>query len=412
MAIAVILPKLDEAMRTGTIMEWKKKEGERVEKGEVILIIETEKVNFEIVAEDSGILSKITAEAGDEVPVGAIIAFILQPGEKAPEVPEPIIKAGREVRAEAPKLTKKAEPTKQANTVIASPLAKKIAEEHNIDISTVKGTGPGGRIVREDVMRVVEESRTAVVAAKPLAEEQLAVEEEVVPVSSMRKAIARRMVESFQSAPHFYLTVEVDTKELGEIRQQLIPIVEERVGVKLTLTDLLVKVVAKALEDCPDVNCSYIDGSVKQFNRINIGLVIAVEGGLVVPVIRQANELSLPQIVKIRAELTEKANERKLSLDEMKGSTFTISNLGMFGVDQFSAIIEPPEAAILAIGRIIDKPVVMEAEIVIRPRMNLTMSIDHRVLDGVSGARFLQKVKELIEKPTLLLLQKRFFGKS
>lgn len=411
MAIAVILPKLDEAMRTGTIMEWKKKEGERVEKGEVILVIETEKVNFEIVAEESGILSKITAEAGDEVPVGAIIAFILQPGEKAPEVPELIIKAGREVRAEAPKLTKKAEPTKQANTVIASPLAKKIAEEHNIDIATVKGTGPGGRIVKEDVMRAVEEDRS-VVAAKPLAEEQPAVEEEVVPLSSMRKTIARRMVESFQSAPHFYLTVEVDTKELGEIRQQLIPIVEEKVGVKLTLTDLLVKVVAKALEDCPDINCSYVDGSMKHFSQINIGLVVAVEGGLVVPVIRQANELSLSQIVRIRAELTEKANERKLSLDEMKGSTFTISNLGMFGVDQFSAIIEPPEAAILAIGRIIDKPVVMEAEIVIRPRMNLTMSIDHRVLDGVSGARFLQKVKELIEKPTLLLLQKRFFGKS
>jgi pyruvate dehydrogenase E2 component (dihydrolipoamide acetyltransferase) len=213
------------------------------------------------------------------------------------------------------------------------------------------------------------------------------------------------MVESFQSAPHFYLTIEVDTKELEEVRQQLMPLVERKVGIRLTMTDLLVKVVAKALEDCPEVNCSYVDGSVRLFSRIDIGVVVAVEGGLIVPVIRQADKLSLPQITKLRAELVDKARERRISRDEMTGSTFTISNLGMFGIDQFGAILQPPEAAILAVGRIIDKPVVLNGEIVIRPRMILTLSIDHRVLDGVSGSRFLQRVKELIEEPTLLHLE-------
>jgi len=404
-AVAVILPKLDEAMLTGRIVRWMKKEGDRVEKGESILEIETEKVTFEIEAEESGILSKVMAKAGDEVPVGATIAFILQPGEKAPEVPELVVMAKGEVQVEVPQLVVAAKGevqvevpqlTKEAEAIKASPLAKNIAKEHNIDLSLVAGTGPGGRITKEDVLRAVEESK--VIAAPPVREEVALAEEEIVPLSSMRKVIARRMTESFQS-PHFYLTVEVDTQELGKTRKQLMPPIESKIGIRLTVTDLIIKMVAKALEDNPSVNCAYVDGAMKLFKRIDIGLVTAVEGGLVVPVIRQANKKSLAEIAQARAELAQRARDRKLSMEEMRGSTFTISNLGMFEIDQFSAILQPPEAAILAVGRIADKAVVRDGQIVIRPMMTLTLSIDHRVLDGVIGSQFLQSLKNYIENP-------------
>ena len=403
MAVAVIMPKLDEAMRTGRIVKWLKNEGDRVEKGEVICEIETEKTAFEIEAEASGILSKLMAKEGEDVPVAAPIVFILQPGEKAPEVAEPVVKAEEEVKEEVPVEVKAEAPTvtKESEAIKASPLAKSIAKEHGIDLSLVAGTGPGGRITKEDVLQALEESKA--VTTPPAREEPELAEEERVPLSSMREVIARRMTESFQ-APHFYLTVEVDTQELGEARKQLIPLIENKIGIRLTVTDLIIKMVAKTLEDNPSVNCAYADGAMKLFKRIDIGLVAAVEGGLIVPVIRQANKKSLAEIAKDRAELTEKARERKLSMEEMRGSTFTISNLGMFGIDQFSAILQPPEAAILAIGRITDKAVVRDGQIIIRPMMTLTLSIDHRVLDGVLGSQFLQSLKGYIENPATILL--------
>jgi len=399
MAVAVILPKLDEAMRTGRIVKWIKKEGDRVEKGDVILEIETEKTAFEIEAEASGILSKVMAKEGDDVPVGATIVFILQPGEKAPEVPEPVVKVEEEIKEEVPVEVPKI--TKEAEAIKASPLAKSIAKEHGIDLSLVAGTGPGGRITKEDVLQALEESK--VVTTPPAREEPELAEEERVPLSSMREVIARRMTESFQ-APHFYLTVEVDTQELGKTREQLIPLIESKIGIRLTVTDLIIKMVAKALEDNPSVNCAYADGAMKLFKRIDIGLVAAVEGGLIVPVIRQADKKSLAEITQARAELAQKARDRKITKEEMTGSTFTISNLGMFGIDQFSAILQPPEGAILAIGRITDKAVVRDGQIVIRPMMTLTLSIDHRVLDGVLGSQFLQSLKGYIENPASMLL--------
>lgn len=394
MATVVILPKLDEAMRTGKIVKWMKKEGDWVEKGEIIVVIETEKVTFEIEAEESGILSKVMANEGDEVLVGTPIACILRPGEEAPEIPELVILTKREAQLEMPKVP-------EAEAIKASPVAKKLAQEYNIDIATIKGTGPGGRILREDVMRAVEERKTKV--AQIIREEPRAAEEEMIPLSSMRKVIARRMTESFQT-PHIYLTVEVDTQELEKTRTQLIPLIESKLGVKLTISDLIIKIVAKALEDNPSMNCAYVDGFVKLFKRIDIGLVTAVEGGLYVPVIREANKKSLVEIVRDRAMLVQKARDHKLTMDEMRGSTFTISNLGMFGIDQFSAILQPPEAAILAVGCIKDKAVVREGQIVVRPVMTLTLSIDHRVLDGVIGAQFLQSVKNYVENPVTVFL--------
>ncbi len=405
MAVAVIMPKLDEAMRTGRIVKWIKKEGDRVEKGDVILEIETEKTAFEIEAEEVGILSKVMAKEGDDVPVGATVVFVLQPGEKIPEVPEPIAEAKEEVPVEKLKVTNEAETIKASSsgTIKASPLAKNIAKEHNIDLSLVTGTGPGGRITKEDVLQAVEDSKTKVAATPPAREEPEVTEEKIVPLSSMREIIARRMSESFQS-PHFYLTVEIDTQKLGETRKQLIPLVESKTGIRLTITDLIVKMVAKALEDNPLMNCSYVDGSVQLFKRIDIGLVTAVEGGLVVPVIRQADRKPLTEIAQARAELTQKARDRKLTKEEMTSGTFTISNLGMFGIDQFSAILQPPEAAILAVGRITDRVVARDGEIIIRPMMTLTLSIDHRVLDGVIGAEFLQSLKNYIENPVTMIL--------
>jgi len=401
MAATVILPKLDEAMVTGKIVKWCKQEGDRVEKGDVIVEIETEKVTFEVEAEESGILSKILAQEGDEVAVGTTIAFILQPGEAAPEVAAPTATTKKETAAEtltepAVAPTQPAEAPSIAPAIKASPVAKKMAQEHGIDLATVTGTGPGGRIVRDDVLQAIDKKK----AAPPIKEAPAVAEEPPAPLSSIRKVIARRMTESFQ-APHFYLTLEVDTQEFGKTRQQLVPIIEEKTGIRLTITDMTIAVVARALEDNPAVNCSYIDDSVKVFKRIDIGLVTAVEGGLIVPVIRQANRKSLEDIVRARADLVQRARDGKIGMAEMRDSTFTISNLGMYGIDQFSAILQPPEAAILAIGRIADRAVVRDSQIVARPMMTLTLSIDHRVLDGVIGSQFLQSLKNYIENPAV-----------
>ena len=336
MAVAVIFPKLDEAMTSGRIVRWLKNEGDRVEKGEIILEIESEKTSFEIEAETSGILSKVMAKAGDEVPIGTTIAYILQPGEKAPEAETPVkaeakkAKPEAEARAEAPK------PVREAKDIKASPLARNIAREHNVDLSRVTGTGPGGRITREDVLKFVEEGKAAEAPAP--VEVVARGEAEIVPLSTMREVIARRMVESFKT-PHFYLTVEVDAQELQKTRQQLLPIIEANAGVRLTLTDLIIKIAAKALERNPAINCAYADGSMKLLKRIDIGLVTSVEGGLMVPVIRDASKKSLAEIARARAELVQKSRERTLSKEEMSGSTFTISNMGMYDIDQFSAII-------------------------------------------------------------------------
>ena len=398
MAVAVIFPKLDEAMTSGKIVRWLKNEGDAVEKGEIILEIESEKTSFELEAEASGILSKVTAKEGDEVPIGTTIAYILKPGEKAPEIETPVKAEAKESKSEA-KVEAKAEapkPAVESKDIKASPLARNIARENNVDLSLVTGTGPGGRITKEDVLKFVEEGKA--VAAPAPAAAPAGTEEKIVPLSTMREVIARRMTESFQT-PHFYLTVEVDALEIQKARQQLLPVIEDKTGVRLTLTDLIIKAAAKALERNPAINCSYADGSMKLLKRIDIGLVTSVEGGLMVPVIRDANKKSLAEIAQARAELVQKAREKTLSKEEMTGSTFTISNMGMYDIDQFSAIIQPPEAAILAVGSVVEKVVARKGEIVIRPVMNLTLSIDHRVLDGALGAQFLQTVKNYLEQP-------------
>ena len=408
MAFEVILPKLDEAMTCGRITRWHKQAGDEVGKGDVIVELETEKVNFEVEADAGGVLSELLAEEGDEVTVGAAIVYILKPGEQMPEtvssagVPgvEPRAKEAQPVGGEAAAGGAPQEPA--VSDIRASPLARKIARENGLDISIIEGSGPGGRIEKADVELALSD-RSLLEGVPAAAGAAAAPGEEVEPLSSVRKVIAERMTHSFQ-APHFYLAVDVDAGRLTEARACLLPLVQERTGLRLTLSDLLIKIAAKALDDNPRVNSAYVDGgSVRLFTDVAIGLVTSVEGGLMVPVIRQANTKSLFEIARARDDLVRRARERKLNMDEMRGSTFTVSNMGMYEVDEFSAILQPPEAAILAVGRIEERAVVKRGEIVARPMMTLTLSIDHRVLDGALGAAFLSSVKRYIESPFDLL---------
>ncbi len=396
MAAEIILPKLDEAMTSGKILNWRKNEGDYVEKGETVFELETEKVTFEVEAPESGILGGIRAKADDVVPVGEIVAFVLQPGEAVPEIPRPVVQAKEEVKAapEAPQpIAQAKEEVREAQEIKVSPLARRIAKENDIDISLVAGTGPDGRIVKEDILWAIEEATKEV---KPASGEQ------TLTMTSMRATIARRMTQSFQSAPHFYLSVDVDVSELGKIREELIPSVEKAVGVRLTYTDLLLKIVARAVEDYPGINIAWVDNAIRKSSEINIGLAIAVEDGLIVPVIPQVNLKSPAEIASARSDIAKRASEGKIALSEMRGGTMTLTNLGMFGIDRFEAIINPPESCILAVGRIAEKPAVVKGELTIRSQMSLTLSLDHRVLNGVTGARFLQRVKELIEQPSIL----------
>ena len=400
MPVEVVFPITDISTQKGKIVKWLKSEGDRVEKGEAIAEIETEKVVIEVESPASGILRKILVPQGVEIPVLTVIAVITAVDEELPEkyrVELPLVEVTPEASVSQEKGKESLElPARQrSREVKASPLARKLANEYGVELSAISGTGPGGRIIKEDVLRAAQEVK---VQAPQPAQEELGLVEKLEPLSSVRQVIARRMTESFQ-APHFYLTVEVDAQKLKGTREQLMPIVVNKVGIKLTYTDLIVKAAAKALEDNPSVNCAYADGNVRFFERIDVGLVAAIEGGLIVPVIRNANEKSIAEIAKARAELTKKARDRKLTKQEMSNSTFTISNLGMLGIDWFSAILQPPEAAILAVGRIADKAVVRDGQIVIRPIMTLTLSIDHRVLDGVNGSNFLESLKNYIENP-------------
>jgi len=351
------------------------------------------------------ITTKVMAKAGDTVSIGTVIAFIIAPGEKLPEIPVNMqLEKSKEKKDVVPivstETSKKIEGTEEPFAKRASGIARRIAKERNVDLSQVSGTGPDGRINKEDVLRFIEGVK--VIAPVPC-EIAATTEGEVASLSDMRKPIARRMVESFP-ALYLYLTVDVDVQKLQQVCQQLLPVIENEAGIPLTLIDLIIKIVAKALEENPAINCSFTDGSVKLFKYVDIGLVTSVKGDLMVPVIRDVNTKSLAKITQTRAEVVQKAKDLTLTKEEMTGSTFTIYDMGMYDIDKFSAVIRPQEAAILAMGRITKKVVVQNDEIAIRPVMSLTLSIDYRVLDGALGAQFLQTTKNYIENPLNLIL--------
>ncbi|MBN1828313.1 MAG: 2-oxo acid dehydrogenase subunit E2 [Deltaproteobacteria bacterium] len=401
MAYEVILPKIDEAMTEGKIIEWMKQEGERVEKGTVLFTLETEKVTWEVESPAAGVLSKHLAKAGDVVTVGLVVAYILGEGEDMPQDLRKTGSSGAQQESSAvasvPEKLKiiQEEAISTDEKIKATPLAKKIAKSLPVDLSMVTGTGPGGRIKREDVERFAE-SRSQLQKTETKTGD-------IVALSSMRKTIARRMTESFQSVPHFFLTVEVDMEELKKVRESLLATIEKRTGIRITYTDLFIKMVARAVEDNPEVNVSWAGDALSLHHDIDIGVAVNVDNGLVVPVLKEANRKNLEEIAKNRSDLVDRARIGKLLPAEMKGGSLTISNLGMYGIDQFSPIINPPESCILGIGRMMEKPVVRNGAVIIRPMTNLTLSIDHRVLDGGSGSRFLQRISELIENPLLIM---------
>jgi len=394
------MPKMGQTMEKGKIVKWLKKEGEKVEKGEPLLEIETDKTTIEVEARVSGIL-KITAKEGEEAPIATTIGFIAKEGEQLPEgivtgIGPTAMETLEATSVEASTTEAKAE-VEAAARVKASPLAKKLADEKGVDLSRVQGTGPGGRITKEDVL--------AYVASKPLAPvpreavEEIVPEFQIVPMSSMRKAIAWKMVQSKTHVPHFYVSTNIDMTEAVRMREAWNSTVEAKTGVRLSFTHLLIKAVAKALEEYPQLNSTLDGENIKLWQDINIGIAVSLEDGLIVPVLRGANKLSLSETAVEADRLIARAREKKLREEEFTGGTFTISNMGTLDVESFVAIINVPEIAILSVGRIADKPVVIDGRITARKTMTATLSADHRVVDGVMGANFLQKVKKYLEAP-------------
>ncbi len=380
----VIMPRLGETMEEGEIVKWLKKEGDRVKEGEPLLEIATDKANMEVEATTSGVVRKIVAQEGEVIAVAEIIAYI------ASSMDEPIsLKEEKKVETET---VEKAE--KEFILMKASPLAKKLAKEKKIDLSTIKGTGPGGRIVKEDILGTAKE-KEAKKEGIPLAKRSL---------SRLEKIMAERMQESKKQIPHFYLTSEVNFLEAVKLRNDLLKKFEKEKGNRLSYTDLLIKACARALSKFPRINSHFEEGEVISFSRINIGLATTTEKGLIVPVIKDADKKDIFQIAKDRIDVVSKANENKLSLEEVEGATFTLSNLGMMKVKVFIGIINPPQVALLATGEIKEKPVVVKEKIVVAPIMEMTLSCDHRVVDGYLGAKFLQEVKRGLEKPSLFLI--------
>jgi len=399
MVTEVIMPKMGQTMEKGKIIKWLKKDGEEVKRGEPLLEIETDKTTIEVEARDSGTLRILTQE-GEEVPIATTIGYILKEGESMPEEkisePKAVTEAIKEAIPEKPKAA-------VAKEIRASPLARKIAEERGVDLSRVQGTGPGGRITKKDVLAYLEREAKAP-PAEIVSVEPISPEYEVVPMSSMRRAIARKMVESKTHVPHFYVSIQVDMTEAARMRKSLIPIFEAKKGVRLSFTHLLIKAVAAALEKHPQLNATVEGDEIRVWKDVNIGIAVSLEDGLIVPVLRGANKLDLFEIASHASELIAKAREKRLKEDEFSGGTFTISNMGALGVDSFIAIINVPETAILATGSISDKPAVVDGELTIRKMMTMTLSADHRVVDGVTAAKFLNEVKRLLEAPHLLLI--------
>lgn len=407
MATNVIMPALGVAQQTGTLLKWLKAEGQSVSKGEPLMEIETDKATVEIEAAASGILAEITARAGDEIPVGEKIAVILAPGEALPtkqkatpaahhqhslSSPLPQGEGTGEGRPATATRTPPAQPAISSASlgarILASPAAKRIAREKKIDLTNLKGSGPEGSVLAQDVLRAVN-------ASEPQPTDTLA-PQVVVPLSPMRRIVGQWMTQSKQNAPHFYLAMDIDMTAVSRIRTEW----KERGEASVpSINDFILHAAARALKDFPSVNSTYTDQGIKQHVDINIGTAVALDEGLVVPVIRNADRLSLSELAAQSRELIDKAQKKKLFPLEYEGGTFTVSNLGMLGVDSFIAIINPPQCAILAVGRVAPRVVVEDGMFAIKSLMTATLSADHRVIDGAIGARFLQDVKKLLENP-------------
>lgn len=429
MAKDVIMPALGMAQETGTLLRWFKSEGDAVTKGEPLMEVETDKAAVEIEAPASGMLSSIIAREGDVIPVGQRIAVILAPGESdvvAPSQTKPTIVSSPHADSQSKPLTATPVAARLAaehnidlakvktnggqirkedvvayldaqnkpitqTRILASPKAKRLAKENGIDIATVHGTGPNGAVITYDIQSLLTNS-PILQSSEPITNYQL-------PMSRVWRVMVDRLSQAWTTIPHFYLIREVNASRLVTWREK----VQNNSVEKITYTDLLVKLTAAALRQYPRLNASWIKDSVVLNPDINIGLAVAVEDGLLVPVIHHADQLSLSQIAARRNELVKRAQANKLTLDDLSGGTFTISNLGMYGVDAFNAIVNPPQAAILAVGRIAERVVPVNGQPDVQPMVTLSLSCDHRAVDGARGAQFLQALADLVEEPLQLL---------
>jgi pyruvate dehydrogenase E2 component (dihydrolipoamide acetyltransferase) len=449
MAIPIEMPKLSDTMEEGVLSAWLVDEGDEVSSGDVLAQVETDKATMDLEAFDDGVLLKKLIGEGDAVPIGELIAVIgeededisdllaeHQDGDGAAEEPAESEAETEDETVSEPEPTETNvvdEPTgdgqlrertpepvpagtdADGRRIKASPLARRIAEEHDVDLTRVDGSGPEGRIVRRDVEARIEEREEA---PQPEPTPEPSVEEpsyempseqpsyETEDISQMRKTIARRLAESKYSSPHFYLTVDIDVERAVALREELNELAEEQGRAKISFNDLITKACALSLKNHPYVNASYLpeEGEIRKYNHVHMGIAVAIEEGLITPVVRNADRKGLTEIARETRELAERARNRDLEPEEFEGATFTTSNLGMFGIEEFTAIINPPNSAILAIGEIRDTPVVEDGEVVPGKRMKVTLSCDHRVVDGATGAQFLKSVRSYLEEPMNLLL--------
>ena len=420
MPIEILMPALSPTMKEGNLAKWVKKEGDKIKAGEVIAEIETDKATMEVEAVDEGTLGKILiAEGTENVAVNSCIALILEDGEdkKALEnyASASVTKKVEEVKIIeekklAPIVDNSANSTQNStknssdsNLVKASPLAKRIAKEEGVILSQISGSGPRGRIIKDDVLGFVKNggSRQGVIHRNP--QEFYAVKN-----NNVRKVIAKRLLESKQNVPHFYLSCEFKIDKLNELRHALNEVAEidenGNPAYKISVNDLIIKATAMALQKVPEANSSWSDEAILIYNNVDISMAVAIDGGLITPIIKNADQKSIQAISKESKQLAKKAREGKLTPEEFQGGTFSISNLGMFGIDNFSAIVNPPQSCILAVARAVEKPIVEHGQIKIGHMMNVTLSCDHRVVDGAIGAEFLKTLRRYIEHPILNIL--------
>jgi pyruvate dehydrogenase E2 component (dihydrolipoamide acetyltransferase) len=389
----VIMPALGVAQQTGTLLKWFKAEGESVSKGEPLMEIETDKATVEIEAPGSGVLTQVIAKPGDEVPVGQRIAFILAPGEESPAdampaaAPRPATKTKEtESKPAAKPPSVSVSVTTNSGRILASPAAKRIAREKGVALTSLKGSGPEGSILAEDVLRAAPDVPGV---AAPITADQ------ILPLSPMRRIVGERMTQSKQGAPHFYLNMDIDMSAVTKLRSEA---KQQGEGTVPSINDFILHACAHALKDFPSLNASFSEAGIKLHADIHLGMAVALEEGLVVPVIRNADRLSLAELAARSRDLVDKAQKKKLFPLDYEGGTFTVSNLGMLGVDSFTAIINPPQCAILAVGRVAPRIVAEDGMFAIKPVMTATLSADHRVIDGAITARFLKHVKEDLER--------------
>jgi pyruvate dehydrogenase E2 component (dihydrolipoamide acetyltransferase) len=401
MASKVIMPKLSPTMEEGQIARWLKKEGDKVSAGEPLAEIDTDKATMEMQALSNGVLRKILINEGQSAPLGELIAIIAEPNEDiesvlsekkepAPEkkepAPPPVEKPAEPVQAAAPVVQT------DKGRLIASPLAARMAKDSGLDLRSIQGSGPNGRIIKRDIEAVLTQPTPTKPSATGYRDE---------PATQIRQTIAKRLVTSIGPVPHFFLTIDIEMDRAAEMRKNINALDPD---LKISVNDIVIKVAAAALIQHPQVNASFQEKFIRYYEHADIGVAVAIEDGLITPVIRAADQKSLSQIAGEVRELAERARTKKLKPEEYMGASFSISNLGMFGIDEFTAVINPPEGAILAVGAMTPKPVVRDNEIVIRQMMRVTMSCDHRVIDGATGAKFLQTFKKILENPLYLVV--------